>query len=43
MSFITDNIALAYIRGFEKKEPVDLRELYPACEEEGLKLLKSML
>ena len=43
MSFITDEKALAYIMGFPQRAPANFSEIYPECQEEGLKMLKSML
>ena len=43
MSFITDEQALSYIKSFPRREPTNLRQMYPECEEEGLTLLKQML
>ena len=43
MSFITDEKALAYIMGFPQRDPANFSEIYPECQEEGLKMLKSML
>ena len=43
MSFISDDIALKYIKKFKEQDSADLSLLYPGSEQSGLDLLKQML
>eukprot|EP00826_Nyctotherus_ovalis_P057172 TRINITY_DN7809_c0_g2_i10.p1 TRINITY_DN7809_c0_g2~~TRINITY_DN7809_c0_g2_i10.p1 ORF type:complete len:447 (-),score=149.73 TRINITY_DN7809_c0_g2_i10:3576-4916(-) len=43
MSFVTDVKALEYLKGFDRKLPVDLNSRYPSAGNDALDLLKKML
>lgn len=43
MSFVTDDKALTYLRRFKQKLPLNLREKYPQCSDDALRMLSNML
>lgn len=42
-AFVTDNVAIDYLKTFKKKPGQDLAERYPGATENGINLLKRML
>jgi serine/threonine protein kinase len=43
LAFITNILAYDYIKRYQDYDPIDLSLIYPACSEEAMNLLKSML
>lgn len=43
MSFVTDEKALAYLRRFKHRLPINLRERYPEGSDDALRMLANML
>ena len=43
LGFLESNEAQDYVKSFPKMERVQLSDVYPAAEEEGIELLQKML
>ena len=43
LSFVTDDKAIKYLRRFRARAPQNLRDRYPECSDDALRLLFSML